>query len=1120
MALDFTSFNAMSLLNQGPLPCLLGNAFPATQGATLSTLDDTGFATITEQIEEQVSGNGFPIKNGHLLTIQGDGSTQFLIGYDKTTTGRTGLHASAFIRNKGSETNARWSEWAELLDSQNFTAYIATSQAGSAAQGTWNINITGNAETAKYLLPVTSVAAPQATYGAFLQPWSTCASYGLSSDNTLIWGEEFTDPSWTYTYNNSPVAYSSKGFIGYFLEPSPTSDNIKLNMLINGTYYGNFQGALLGNATSATRANTTTEENTLAYYINNIGTFSHTSSIYYLPNTQAEIPYLVNEQANSYGTITGLRIQGRGYAPNNRNRLLFGDAGPQIRFTDYSSTSDNKTGAIIYNRNANLSGFGASFSFVSGYKTNNTTISERNTAIITDGLIAHAQLGIGIETLDPNYQLEVHGNSYYIGEIKLGDATSATTAYLKYPFESRQHIVWANQNQTINDNIGLSNYGVGTYSIGTNLWYAIANATGINLFTDSNLTLMHNSMVIPNTGNTTGTVGTINKPVYVNQGVITPISYEIYSNVLSSAEPNRFAYFKLNVVEEEDENGEMQVVSSSIDIAQTTMHLINDSNVSFGSVSVIENYLLYVNGNSLFNGLTSFRGNVVPGTNQGYTLGQPNDGNHWGALFIGASDSYGTAEQPIYWNNGVPTVCTYALSATINSGTENRIAFYSSDTSISSGTIHTNGTYLSNVTNLTIGADHQADYLLDVEGNSLFHGDVLHNGIVYFANGNTYYINNSGDARLAHVGVGNADANSSYALNIGGNVYINGIHYFGNSTGYYINNSGNAYLNDSTILNSLTIHKDTTDWTVGAKLNFTVTMDNTEGSSYIAAYQTPTATTYNQSLAIVAKGNLFIGGGEGAETIHQQVSSGTGSEDLFLAADGSIKVYTGADDKVERLVIDSTPSIYPSTTLVGNIGTSSHKWNNVYSAYGYYYTDLWGDQVRLTDNWIGFYAGSVSSTTRYAYIQGSQNAVTIRSENNTSGTTATLSYNGNISPSANGAGSLGASGNRWSKLYIGSADTHGDAYTPIYWNAGAPTAVPPIQYTTWSIASGGTSTTITKEAYRDNTYVIAIIVTSGEANLNGAISWSSNNSKQVVLSTAKTSGAVSGYILTARGVAI
>jgi hypothetical protein len=121
-------------------------------------------------------------------------------------------------------------------------------------------------------------------------------------------------------------------------------------------------------------------------------------------------------------------------------------------------------------------------------------------------------------------------------------------------------------------------------------------------------------------------------------------------------------------------------------------------------------------------------------------------------------------------------------------------------------------------------------------------------------------------------------------------------------------------------------------------------------------------------MVIVPGGNLFLGGGEGASTIHTAVTTGTGGEDLYLTPDGNIKIYTGADDGVERMVIDNTPSVYPSTTNVGNIGTSTNKWNNVYASYGYFYTDLWGSQIKLSDNYLSFYSAAVNSTTRYTYI--------------------------------------------------------------------------------------------------------------------------------------------------------
>lgn len=135
----------------------------------------------------------------------------------------------------------------------------------------------------------------------------------------------------------------------------------------------------------------------------------------------------------------------------------------------------------------------------------------------------------------------------------------------------------------------------------------------------------------------------------------------------------------------------------------------------------------------------------------------------------------------------------------------------------------------------------------------------------------------------------------------------------------------------NTISNEFKIVRTTTDWKTGAILTFNTTMSNTTGYSYIASYQTPTATTYNDSLVIVATGGCFIGGGEGAETIHQNVMSGSGTEDLFLCPDGSIRIYTGADSKTEKAIFDSSSQFYPAANNTGAIGISGNKWANMYA---------------------------------------------------------------------------------------------------------------------------------------------------------------------------------------------
>lgn len=130
-------------------------------------------------------------------------------------------------------------------------------------------------------------------------------------------------------------------------------------------------------------------------------------------------------------------------------------------------------------------------------------------------------------------------------------------------------------------------------------------------------------------------------------------------------------------------------------------------------------------------------------------------------------------------------------------------------------------------------------------------------------------------------------------------------------------------------------------------------------------------------------------------------------------------------------------------------------------------------------------------------------------------------FNGNLIPTVPASTApiftLGSSDNSWAGVYIGTSPTYGNAYTPIYWNDGVPTAVATVQQADFTIDEDHNPVEIVKtNIYTENTIVLAIVVKSGVENLNGYISWTSSNNK-ITLSTAATSGQVIGYILTAPG---
>ena len=357
-------------------------------------------------------------------------------------------------------------------------------------------------------------------------------------------------------------------------------------------------------------------------------------------------------------------------------------------------------------------------------------------------------------------------------------------------------------------------------------------------------------------------------------------------------------------------------------------------------------------------------------TNIGYTHILPNANGY--ILQAPNLAGVGSLTQPIYINNnGIATPLTY---------TANRLYYSASTTSFEATNHYATSTSLA-INDADTAYTESAPrpiYTFYVNGDSYFNGDTTHNGIDYFANGTTYYIDNSGDARLRNLGIGTAAINTSYALNIGGNVYLNGTHYFANGTTYYIDNFAIGYLSD---------------------------------------------------------------------------------------------------------------------LRVGN--------------------------TRLVNSYLSFYSGANADGNRLGFIQGATDKMSFRIENGTEGVVPQFDFNGHILPSANNIGCLGASDKRWAKLYVGTVANYGDAYTSVYWNDGVPAAVTPVQYCAFTIGSGNRGVQLTHDAFTGDSYVLQIVVTEGESNLNSTISWESNVENGVkyikLTCSVATSGAVSGYILVSRG---
>jgi hypothetical protein len=122
-------------------------------------------------------------------------------------------------------------------------------------------------------------------------------------------------------------------------------------------------------------------------------------------------------------------------------------------------------------------------------------------------------------------------------------------------------------------------------------------------------------------------------------------------------------------------------MQSLVSAGTETLYLLSDGSIN-----------LEANADTIANRIgaqITTSGNIVPikaeATNtNAQSLGV--SGNRWSKLYVGTADSYGSATNPIYWNAGVPTACTYSLNATVNSGAVNSLAYYSAGTTVSAYT--------------------------------------------------------------------------------------------------------------------------------------------------------------------------------------------------------------------------------------------------------------------------------------------------------------------------------------------------------------------------------------------------------------------------------------------------
>ena len=314
---------------------------------------------------------------------------------------------------------------------------------------------------------------------------------------------------------------------------------------------------------------------------------------------------------------------------------------------------------------------------------------------------------------------------------------------------------------------------------------------------------------------------------------------------------------------------------------------------------------------------------------------------------------------------------------------------------------------------------------VSITGNVGIIGNTSHNGIVYFANGTTYYINNAATGNLNALTLNNTTDSSSTStgaliikggvgiakqLRVAGNTTLSGTltvtgattlnnttDSSSTSTGALIVKGGvgiakqlrvggNTTLTGNLTVNSgaVTIHKDTSianDYP--AKLTFSVKQtDNsiTTASAYIAVYDDHDAYTYGTNMVITSPSSLIIGGGESASAFYTNVVKGTSSEVTYITSDGNIQFFTNCNTIGNRVGInlDTSRQFYPilnAAGSAGSLGTDSYYWANAYLGT----THFKSGHVYLEGSNA---SSSTGNTTQLVFGTSSTNHVVLSANNN------------------------------------------------------------------------------------------------------------------------------------------
>ena len=391
----------------------------------------------------------------------------------------------------------------------------------------------GSADSAKWLMNRgTNVTVADSSWNH-----GQTGAYGTNTSGGTVWKQRWTQSGLTYTPSGgSATTLTDSGDIVYWLSQSATSNNLAINMAIDGYVYSlnGFKGSLIGNADTATKLSSS---GTTAKFWRGDNTWSNT-----LSGTAAVNTALLNLNASGELSSGNFTWGVSHLVPN----LVAG-----------GNTSGISTGVAASSGNASYFGFhyegsNSNDNYISigmyGYnhlikinKTGNTTIAG---GLEIKGHIAGDSGSTGHGLYSGGGYHNAYNNIILHGDASTGSSGIAFisdkgSTSINQPSD-RAFIQWHGHGVTTYTAEGTAPT-LATSGENNILMIGVGNdATDqVRIQTPGRTGLLHqiaaSAYVIPDTNNTTGTVGSGTQPVWVDGGIIKNTTYTLEKSVPSDA---------------------------------------------------------------------------------------------------------------------------------------------------------------------------------------------------------------------------------------------------------------------------------------------------------------------------------------------------------------------------------------------------------------------------------------------------------------------------------------------------------------------------------------------------------------------------------------------------------